>query len=1482
MAIILLLFLILFLTLSIPAVQTRLGKYATNKINKEFGTNINIEKVGLQLNGDVELLNIYIEDYKKDTLISIRELNTSILNFKKLFDNKLAFGDIDVEGLLFNIKTYSGEEDTNLDIFAAKFDDGQPRKEKSDFLLSSSDVSIDDSEFRISDENKEQPQVMLFKELNINATDFVIRGPDVNARINRLSFLDKRGLRLKNMTTNYAYTLSDMTFDELNIETANSNLTGKLIFEYDREDMQHFEDSVKLTARFEESKILLDELNLYYNEFGTGQEVLLNTDLSGTLNNLQASNLDLKAPGRTKVNGNINFKNLFNKEEDNFVMDAYFNELSSSYVDLKRMLPNVLGNALPSALDKLGNFTIKGSSVVTSKTVIADLDISTKLGLIYSDLELKRIDNIDNASYFGTIICDEFQLGKFLNDPKLGNISLNVDVDGKGFTLDRLNTLVKGSVYGLNYNGYYYSDIRVSGTLRNKIFNGKLNTKDENIDLDFNGLMDFRTDIYNYDFIADVRHADLNTLKFVSRDSISIFKGLVDMKMKGTNIDNAYGEITFKNTFYTNQDDEYFFKDFSVSSRFEDDIRFIGINSPDIIEGQLSGKFVFNDIVKLIENSVGNIYTNYKPFVIAENQFIDFNFKIYNKIAEVFFPELNVGANTSIKGRIESDAKRFKLTFKSPQIRLKDNFAQDIQIKIDNNNPLFNTLVEIDSIKSKLYSISDFSLINLTRNDTLLIKTEFQGGKLNRDIFDLNLFYTINDQNRSVIGFKKSDVEFKGNTWHLNEENNNFNKIILDRTFENVVLDQLSMRHQDEELSLSGIIADKDNANINLIMTDVNIPKILPEIEDLALEGIVNGELNIEQKKGVYIPQSNVVIDNLKVNEHNLGSFKADIVGNESLTNYNVNISLKDDDNESLAIKGNLDVAGKNSLVNLDVRLNNFILDPLNPFGDGNITNIRGEVAGTARVTGKLERPQISGQLNLDDGGLTIPYLNIDYELEDETAIILQNQSFIFNNAQITDSEYFSRANLSGNVSHVNFSNWSLDLNLSSDRLLVLNTSETEDALYYGTAFVDGEIDIEGPTDQLVIKAEVSSEEGTIFKIPLNDAEAFGDSSFIHFLSPEEKDARLNGEVIAVNDIKGLEMDFDLTVNENAEIEIVIDKDSGSTIRGRGNGGLLAQINTNGKFNMYGDFIVSEGVYNFIYGGLIQKEFKVLPGGTLVWEGDPLEAQINIKALYDKIQANPSILLDNPINRSIPVEVEIHLTGELEKPDPTFNLRFPNVNTTLNSELQYRLDDNESRQFQALSLLTTGSFRSELSFDAQDALGLVSDRVQSMLNEILSSGDGVLDIGLDFQLGANNPEYETDSRVGLTLSTKLSDRILVNGKVGVPIGGVSETVVAGDFEVEVLLNEDRTLSLKFFNRENSVRNFGEQIGYTQGIGLSYNVEFDNLKEFFQMIFRGNAATRKVVKKKSKEKEKALPDFMNFKEKDTTSQRTNTKGNSKTR
>ena len=192
------------LVLSIPAVQTKIGKYATDRLNQDFKTNINIDKVGLAFNGDVQIKGVLIKDYKLDTLISASEIKTSIINFKNLYDGTLNFGDISLDDLVFNIKTYKDETDTNLDVFVARFDDDQPKTSKSSFLMSSSDITINNGVFRMIDENKETPKILQFDNLNINATNFLIDGSDVSARINTMQFVDSRGLALQNLSTNFS------------------------------------------------------------------------------------------------------------------------------------------------------------------------------------------------------------------------------------------------------------------------------------------------------------------------------------------------------------------------------------------------------------------------------------------------------------------------------------------------------------------------------------------------------------------------------------------------------------------------------------------------------------------------------------------------------------------------------------------------------------------------------------------------------------------------------------------------------------------------------------------------------------------------------------------------------------------------------------------------------------------------------------------------------------------------------------------------------------------------------------------------------------------------------------------------------------------------------------------------------------------------------------------------------------------------------
>ena len=98
----------------------------------------------------------------------------------------------------------------------------------------------------------------------------------------------------------------------------------------------------------------------------------------------------------------------------------------------------------------------------------------------------------------------------------------------------------------------------------------------------------------------------------------------------------------------------------------------------------------------------------------------------------------------------------------------------------------------------------------------------------------------------------------------------------------------------------------------------------------------------------------------------------------------------------------------------------------------------------------------------------------------------------------------------------------------------------------------------------------------------------------------------------------------------------------------------------------------------------------------------------------------------------------------------------------------------------------------------------------------------------------------TEDRIGLTLSTQISDRILINGKIGVPIDGVQETVIVGDVQIDFILNESGTLKAKVFNRENDFRYLGDEFGYTQGMGMSYQVDFNTFQELIEKI-KSNAS-----------------------------------------
>ena len=317
-------------------------------------------------------------------------------------------------------------------------------------------------------------------------------------------------------------------------------------------------------------------------------------------------------------------------------------------------------------------------------------------------------------------------------------------------------------------------------------------------------------------------------------------------------------------------------------------------------------------------------------------------------------------------------------------------------------------------------------------------------------------------------------------------------------------------------------------------------------------------------------------------------------------------------------------------------------------------------------------------------------------------------------------------------------------------------------------------------------------------------------------------------------------------------------------MKGRGNGTLLFKINTQGAFNMWGDFLPYDGTYNFKYGGLIDKKFKVRKGGSIIWEGDPMRAQLNLEAVY-KTSANPALLLENSnVNKKVDVEVIIGIRGDLTRPEPEFMIDFPTITSVLKSELQTELADKNIRETQALYLLSTGSFLGK-DGSSQAVASSAYETASSILGNIVQSNNEKFEMNFNVVSPDNRPSTQTDGRVEAIVTSQVNERITINGKIGVPFGGVNESAIVGAVDIKYRVNDDGSFNFHVFNKENDLNYIGQDIGYTQGAGITYEVDFDTFRELVDKMFKSKKLSKEKDSKTNVDNSDSNlnPDYINF-------------------
>ena len=315
-----------------------------------------------------------------------------------------------------------------------------------------------------------------------------------------------------------------------------------------------------------------------------------------------------------------------------------------------------------------------------------------------------------------------------------------------------------------------------------------------------------------------------------------------------------------------------------------------------------------------------------------------------------------------------------------------------------------------------------------------------------------------------------------------------------------------------------------------------------------------------------------------------------------------------------------------------------------------------------------------------------------------------------------------------------------------------------------------------------------------------------------------------------------MDMDMTLNVRPNIEMQLVIDPTVGDIIKGRGTGQLNMHIVPEANiFEMRGEYAISEGDYLFTLQNIWHKLFKVVPGSTVSWNGDPMGAQLNIDAVYET-KASLKPLIGNSLqgidtSRAVPVECYIRLTDDMMSPTVTFDVEVPNVAPEIQTVIDKTLNDQQSIATQMFWLLVANTFSSEdtgamgASLSATTGFELLSNQLSNWL-----SGDNY-NIVLRYRPRTELTGDEVD--FGFSKSW-LDNRLIVEVEGGyLSDEALQATEKASNFVGEAfitwLIDPDGAFRLKGFTQ--TIDRYGENQGMQEsGVGVYYSESFNTFAE----------------------------------------------------
>jgi len=1471
--------LVLGLLLHNPEVQTMATKFAAAFLSKQVGTEVLVGGIHISLRGTLLLNDLSIKDNKGANLLAVNTLETSLGRIDRI-NKRITVGKLRLVGLDFEIRKYQSDDRLNLDRFLQNFstggnDSSVVADSAKPWKINIQSLRINTSHFVYEDQDYKSPgQGIDFSDIELNDLDIdienlVLNGDTVSGSVQNIAFTEKSGFELKEFCSDLQFNPNNIIARNLVAVTNNSSLNLDMAFKYDSfDDFNDFINKVAFDATFRPTNLEMSDIGYFAPIMFTMTDLInIEGDFSGTVANLKGTEFTVAYGDRTRFNGTVRMNGLPDITET--FIHASVNSFTTTAGDVRQFaLPGdtAVFIAVPNLLTQMGVVSVKGKFTGFYNDFVSRANFGSRLGGLSTDITLRKTGDKREIAYSGKLVGQDLDVGSFFNvKSTLGKTSFALNVDGAGVKLSDLSMTMKGTVNAIVVNNYNYENIVVDGSLSGQVFNGSLWVKDENLDFAFNGLVDFNKEMPAFNFHSKIINANLFKLNLSTRDSAMQLSTVLHFDFTGNNLDNLDGLIQIDSTVYVEHSKAYQLDKLSLESFHEvDGQKKLKLRS-DYVDADFEGQYKFSSLLASVKNFVMK-YSNVAAVEFPSTGFtdegqlirFDINLKETGHLTDLFVPKLKVAKNTRIQGLFDSKMKRLNIDGSSDLIEVSGVDFHDCKILANTRDQDFNFSVLSSQVMfanagagdSLGIGIDSLQLTTRLKADTVYYRLSWNDlSNTSANTGDFEGFVQMENKHKFSSKLNRVNMLVDGKQWKVQPDN----LFVADSA--GIFFRDFDFYSDSSGFSIRGGISKNSADSLKLGFTDLDISHLdlLMPGNKLDVNGILNGKatfVNLYSKPNFLI---DIRLKDLFFNGKDFGMLRINTSWDDNNKSLGVDLGIIETGNigtsEMLTVTGDYMPENRKQNFNFDVKLNNLSTAVLNPFVSDYVEISRESLAsGTLKVTGTGSKPVVKGKVNLMRTQVLVKYLNVYYSAGGTVDI---GENYInVNELNVFDTRGQS-AVCSGNIFHDYFSNFVFDIRIDQKNFSALNTTAKDNDLFYGTAYVTGSVDIQGPVDDVKMDITARTEKGTRVMIPISSSVSVDQNDFIIFINNTDS-TNVKRQSYNVN-LKGLTLTLDLSVTSAADIQIFLPYNMGN-IKGNGNGDLRLGINPHGDFTINGDYTISKGLFHFTLEKLIGREFDIIEGSKIAWTGSPYDATVDIKGVHMvKTTLNGLQLQTDSTSvygTRVQVKCVIQLKNELFNPDITFSIDFANVAEDVKQLIYASLDttDQSAMSQQMLSLLVLGSFSYSNNNPNIGSTGfkLLSNQLNGWLSKISKD----FDIGINYQPGSKLTEDELE----VALQTQLfNDRLSIDGNFGVrgTTSVQNTSSVVGDINVEYKITNDGRFRVRAFNRTNDISFLEDNAPYTQGVGVFYRKEFER---FGDLLKSEKEKKRKERRNKPKEKD----------------------------